>query len=786
MYSDSGEGAQARGGCGERKSIPRGRHTWLTQWVGDLRLGVRLAIGGGRTSKTGVARLVLGTIGIGLAVAVLLVGASAGPMFSARNDRQNAQQPLSTPVDGADPLYVRSATMQFRERDIDGTYLVAAGPRAPLPPGVDRLPVDGEVVVSPSLAKLLGSAEGELLRPRFPRIIGTIGRDGVVDANTLSFYAGDSSLDRTVEQPVYGYGSNINRDMPASVSLLIAIGAVVLLVPVFVFIATSARIAGAERDRRLAALRLVGADSRQVRRIAAAESLAGAGTGLVFGIGLFLLFRSLVGSFPILGVSPYPSDVTPPWPLALLIGLSVPLLAVVTAQIALRRTIIEPLGVVRRGRPTRRRLWWRLVPLVVGPLLLLSQDNVTSRSDGWVPAVVVGSALLLLGIPALLPWLLERAVARLRGGRPATQLAIRRLQMDSGTPARVVGGVAVVLAGAIALDGVLASQTAKYDVPSILLANASDVLPAMRVSVEGGDPDAVDSSIRAVPGVRSTTMVRSLYVEHGQITYSAIVVGCDMLLRYGVVQRCADGDVFSGGGDDLAAGQTVTLTEFQPRGRPRGGETWTIPAGIGRARYSAQLASFGSLIMTPGAVRDVRLPGGSAELGVFTEPGRSDVVERVRNAVAPFGWRVSVASGDRLYQPQTLELFLTVRNGLLGGALFTLLLAGISMLVLALEQMRERRRPLAALAASGVPTGTLARSLLWQNTVPVLLAVAVAVVTGIGLAELVFRLIDEPFTMDWPGVALYSGVATVLVLLVTATTLPTLRSATRLAALRTE
>ena len=80
----------------------------------------------------------------------------------------------------------------------------------------------------------------------------------------------------------------------------------------------------------------------------------------------------------------------------------------------------------------------------------------------------------------------------------------------------------------------------------------------------------------------------------------------------------------------------------------------------------------------------------------------------------------------------------------------------------------------------------LARSLLWQNVVPVLLAVVVAVITGVGLAELVFRLIDEPFTMDWVSVGSYSAVATVLVLSVTAMTMPTLRSATRLAALRTE
>ena len=49
-----------------------------------------------------------------------------------------------------------------------------------------------------------------------------------------------------------------------------------------------------------------------------------------------------------------------------------------------------------------------------------------------------------------------------------------------------------------------------------------------------------------------------------------------------------------------------------------------------------------------------------------------------------------------------------------------------------------------------------------------------------------FRLIDEPFSMNWLSVAMYSAVATVLVLLVTAMIMPTLRSATRLAALRME
>lgn len=55
---------------------------------------------------------------------------------------------------------------------------------------------------------------------------------------------------------------------------------VVLLTPVAVFIAAAVRFGGERRDRRLAALRLVGSDRSMTRRIAAGEALAGALLGL--------------------------------------------------------------------------------------------------------------------------------------------------------------------------------------------------------------------------------------------------------------------------------------------------------------------------------------------------------------------------------------------------------------------------------------------------------------------------------------------------------------------------
>jgi hypothetical protein len=236
------------------------------------------------------------------------------------------------------------------------------------------------------------------------------------------------------------------------------------------------------------------------------------------------------------------------------------------------------------------------------------------------------------------------------------------------------------------------------------------------------------------------------------------IVDCATLLRYTAAGRCADGDVFRVGPKSeglVRGGQTVTLLGERYIGPGSPGDRWTVPGEIRQLDIPDGFSNLsGTLVVTPGALRGVTLPNPTADAIVPVDTGQPDVVDNVRNAVAVYGWRVAVYS--------------TVTQAL------------------ALEQVRERRRPLAALAAAGVPTGTLARSLLWQNMIPVLVGVAVAVLTGLGLAALVFRLAGEPFSVDWPSVGLFSGTAAVLVLLVTALTLPTLRSATRLAALRSE
>ena len=94
--------------------------------------------------------------------------------------------------------------------------------------------------------------------------------------------------------------------------------------------------------------------------------------------------------------------------------------------------------------------------------------------------------------------------------------------------------------------------------------------------------------------------------------------------------------------------------------------------------------------------------------------------------------------------------------------------------------------PLAVLAASGVPRGALSRSLLWQNAVPLLLALVVALGVGSGLSVLLLRIISQPVLLDWPGIAVLSGASALMVVVVTVLSLPSLRRATGALGLRSE
>ncbi len=755
----------------------------IRRWCDDLWLGMRLALGGGG-ARTALTRLALTAAGVGLGVAVLLTATSVPHLLGAREDRAAARMGAAgaASVPGVDPVYAVKLVDEFHGQGLQGVLVQPTGPRAPAFPGVGVLPKPGEVVLSPALADLLASPAGAELRGRFPQpVIGTIGDAGLTGPNELYFYLGSATAAahptavavNRVGGPLTGH-----RDLTALELLLVVVGATTCLVPVVVFVVASTRLAAASRDRRLAALRLVGADRGQVVRIASGEALLGALAGLVAGGVLFLVVRALV---PLITVSAFRGgifgeDVVPDWRLGVPIAVLLPVLACAAAAFALRRVVIEPLGVVRRGIQAPRKFWWRPLPAVVGVVLLATRWERVS-ADAGDPAVIGGVVLLLMTVPLVLPWLVERVAGRLRGGSPAWLLAVRRLQVDSATAARLVSGIAVVLAGSIALQGVYARAESDHSDPGGVRVLASNFASSL------ADVQAFAAAVQELPGARGVPVTTSGTLVNAAGAETQLILGsCAELRSEGAPGDCRDGDVFAVGTPESNAYHPApgdrTWFDGARRADPAVPPQWTVPADRFHAVSPERPAA---LLVTPAALAPATSVG---LISTITIPAAGpDVVEQLRNTVGQLGWN-GIVSSVGTERDGTYALITRVLSV---GSILVLLLAAGSLMIAAWEQLRERRRSLAALMANGVGRGVLARSLLWQMAIPVAVGVVIAVIEGIALDWLLLRSVGHrELAVDIPAILFLTATAAVAVLAVTAVTLPALWRTTSLEQLREE
>ena len=259
----------------------------------SLLLGLRLAVAGGREA---LLRLAFIAVGVGVGITLLLLALTAQSAVQGRADRigwqdaahayrgELARQPAAV---SADPALFLAVSDYYDGTPMTRAYVAALGADPPVPPGLDRLPGPGEVAASPAMRRLLESTPDDQLDGRFPgRVTLTIGAAGLAHDNELVAIIGrtpDQLRDVRSVQEVRSFDT-----IPSGLAFFFILramllqGAVLVLVPIIILIVAVSRVAAAQREQRLAAIRLVGATRRQTAVVAAAET----GIAAVAGVAL--------------------------------------------------------------------------------------------------------------------------------------------------------------------------------------------------------------------------------------------------------------------------------------------------------------------------------------------------------------------------------------------------------------------------------------------------------------------------------------------------------------------
>jgi hypothetical protein len=715
-----------------------------------IRLASRFAISGGRES---VVRLLLTALGVALGTALLLLAASADPAIRAHQKRSAWQHTgdRSRVVDG---VPAKRLLWPLHDDSVAGEELLvlrvaSTGDDAPIPFDLERVPAPGEVFVSPPLARLLDELPPDRLAARFPsRPSGTIpsrflaGPDELVAVVGVTRASLDGQRDvaavdriRTAPEP-YQY-SDLLR-------LVLGVGALGLLLPLLVFVATSTRLGAARREQRYAALRLAGATPAQTNVIAGFEAGFAAAVGSVLGGLGFLLVRARFAAIEIDGHPSFPSDLHAPTALLLAILVGVPGLAVLTTTIGLRRLQVSPLGVARRtvrARPTARRL----VPLALGAFGFVVALTVARGSSGVGPLVLVLGTFCLMtfGIVAAGPWLtvlIARVIGRF-GRTPSSLLAARRLEDDPAGGFRAVSGLVLAVFVASMFSGLspaIRADNLRGDGDR----DADTMVAGVPASTAGDEAEtAIDVAQRAGAGAGA---VIHEAVDPDRREHPRLVAACrDLVLLVDQATQSCDRAPTTWLADDGARGEPAPYTEA---------ELASLPAAIVAVRTDGTLA----------ATDRIRTALQRALPGAFT------FLEAEQAA----------RSNRRLIQ---LDHLADVALAL------SLVIAGCGLAVAVAGGIIERKRPFTLLRLSGVHLAELQRIALVEAAAPLLLIAAASATLGLVVSAVILQIAGgmrwhAPDVSYWLSLVLGLGVA----LAVAASTLPLLGRTTAPSAVRFE
>ncbi|MGA4845180.1 ABC transporter permease [Streptomyces sp. G5(2025)] len=698
----------------------------------EFLLGLRLLLGSGRGTRV---RFLLMTVGGSLGVCCLALVLTIPAILDARDGRAADR---ATVVFPGEPK--RDRTLVLERSDPHGSkpfhrvFLARGTSDTPKPPpGLSELPSPGEVFVSPALRDQLKREPA--LRGLLPgRQKGTISPAGLTDPNELYAYVGTDRSKLTgfgATRALKSFGTGyapVPAIEPSTLDILrFTLGTLVLL-PLAVFLSVCAKLSAASRNRRLAALRLLGLSAKGTQRVNAAETVAAALLGALLGLGEFWLLNQVMARTGLPGLKWYPADGALSASTLAVCLLGCPALAWFVGRASARAAATSPLSTRRTAAPRAPRVWGGL--LLVTGLGIVTGYCLTGLTDRPAQTTGINTLLVPLGVlltglglvltMPLLSYLLAKRVAR--SSSLTLNLAMRRNEVEPGSAMRVVTGLVLLVFSASLAQGVLVEEDQ--------ILRPSSPTQEYGLSLSGLSADQ-QNRLRDIPELRAHAMVMEPpfdpKAEGPRIPARALVATCGQLAK--MVRRlegCVDGTPLRLTDPAVTEEPVAPSTVHLRQGDRRTSVKVYVPRR--QALYSGyDITSVDAPVLYPPSKLP---PGALPAAGSLILASASDP-ETVRTVLDRIGAIVPTADVDPVgINIDALQQITVIETLLAVGMIMGLMIGVAAFLVSATDRAVERRAQVTALSLIGAKPRTLRLVQCAQVVLPLALGLVLALVAG--------------------------------------------------------
>jgi hypothetical protein len=469
-----------------------------------------------------------------------VVDAQAGRLAGQTLDRIEPQDAVAQlPA----PMLANRVEEFVGDRTLTRIVVGSVTPQAHRPQWLSDYPQPGEFAASPALIELL-AVDPHGAGTRFRQtLVEVIGDDGLVSPDQLLAIVGvedDAFASFGTGGPARGLGlaEPLHKGPDRRViRVLAAAAAVFVVLPTMILIATSARLSARTRQRRLAALRLLGLTPARTAAVNAVEVILATGCGAMVGAVLWRIAIPATGSVGIGSLHWFPNDVAVSGQLVGVSLVTLVAIAVAISVIATRQAVSNPLH-ERSSAPPETPPRLRRVVLVLLGFALLGICSVWSNpTTAWFALFAAGNLTVGFGLYVALPFVAVACAPVMRrvSSSPAPTLAARRLAHEPGAVARTTAAVLAL----VLIAGFAQTLTLVLDWATTRNGASQAEGEAVMADVRNAPLDVQE--IVTVPGVERALPIVRFDLPDGDFI-DALIAACGDLVGIAITQpeNCDD------------------------------------------------------------------------------------------------------------------------------------------------------------------------------------------------------------------------------------------------------